>query len=273
MYKSIFLLLFFSLTSHADLSGGGLTDYYGNGVTSNLWPGTRNALDVETIVSGTVIDPRTRGWTLLNTTDSVNAVQSGIWTTGRTWVLSSATDSATVLQGTPATATNAWPVKITDGTNIATVKAASVSPLATDTAIVIGISPNGNQATAAIQNTQVTQLTAIFSNQTNGTQKVSTNITSTGTPTQTSVSCGTGSTNLLAAGAATLFVILRNPTTATQTIWVNVTGVAAVAAVPSMDLPPGGELDFTSSENSYLPTAQFNCISGGTASSLALIYK
>lgn len=98
MYKSIFLLLFFSLTSHADLSGGGLTDYYGNGVTSNFWPGTRNPLDVETVVGGTVIDPRTRGWTLLNTTDSVNAVQSGVWTMGRTWSLSSSADSIDSVQ-------------------------------------------------------------------------------------------------------------------------------------------------------------------------------
>lgn len=46
--------------------------------------------------SGTWTTGRT--WSLLNTTDSVNAVQSGTWTTGRTWTLSSGTDSVAATQ-------------------------------------------------------------------------------------------------------------------------------------------------------------------------------
>lgn len=564
-------------------------DYYGNGVTSNVFSGTRNALDVETIISGTVVDPRARIWTLLNSTDSVNAVQSGTWTvqqgsppwsvsqsgtwtTGRTWTLGSGTDSVTSFQGTspwvtnitqfggsnlstgtgasgagiprvtvsndsnllasqsgtwtvqqgaiPTTAANgwpvkptdgtntitvkaastaavatdtaqvvaispnntvgvtqstaaaasgAWPVKVTDGTNVAAVKAASTAPIATDPAQVVALSPNGAQATAALQTTGNTSLSAINTAQSSGAQKsqivdgsgnvigptmtfsgvnylpvsnpvdvassivnvttqdlasttavgfanqslisgtptagsaasfsvssiqtvmilvsgtwtgtlsmevsenggttweprsihvIGTNTFSSsitanvagsmnaagksnvrargitamtgtasvqmilsdnasnmyianalrlvdgsatpnvntlviktgsvsplftdtaavftqrpdnvGTPTQTSVSCASTSTTLLAANTATLFLSVRNPTTATQTIWINVVGSAAVAAAPSVDLPPGAEADYFAQGASFLPTAQINCISGGTASTVTLVYK
>lgn len=50
---------------------------------------------------------------------------------------------ATVTQGTANTLANAWPQKITDGTNgPVAVKGASVVPLATDPALVVSISPN-----------------------------------------------------------------------------------------------------------------------------------
>ena len=49
---------------------------------------------------------------------------------------------ATVTQGAAATAANAWPVKTTDGTNIAAVKAASSAAAATDPALVVALSPN-----------------------------------------------------------------------------------------------------------------------------------
>lgn len=48
-------------------------------------------------------------------------------------------------------ATNPIFSSITDGTNKAAVKAASTAPVATDPALVVGLSPNGNQATAANQ--------------------------------------------------------------------------------------------------------------------------
>lgn len=218
-----FLLLFPSV-SLGDLSSGGLMDYFGNGVTSNQFSGTRNSLDVETVISGTVVDPRARTWTLLNTTDSVNSVQSGTWT---------------VQQGaTPTTVGNAWPFKLTDGTNIAVIKAASTQAALTDAALVVTGRPDN-----------------------------------VGTPTQTSVSCASTSTTLLAASTATMFLSIRNPTTSTNTIWINVTGSAAVAAAPSIDLAPGSEADFFAEGASFLSTAQINCISGGTASSVAVMYK
>lgn len=94
-----------------------------------------------------------------------------------------------------------------------------------------------------------------------------------GTPNQTSVSCGTGSTTMLAANAATQFVSIRNPTTSTVTIWINVVGAAATVGVPSIDLAPGSEADYYSTGPSFLPTTQMNCISSGAASSVMVLYK
>lgn len=165
----------------------------------------------------------------------------------RTWTLGSSTDLVgsvqsgtwTVQQGaTPTTLANAWPVKPTDGTTSITVKAASVDPVLTDTAEVVTERPD--------------------------------NI---GTITQTSVSCGATSTTLLAAGTATMFLSIRNPTTSTNTVWIQFNGSAATAAVPSIDLAPGAEWDGFAFGTSFLPSSQFNCISGGTASSVALVYK
>lgn len=45
-------------------------------------------------------------------------------------------------QGAANTIANAWPQKITDGTNTAAVKAASTAAAATDPALVVGLSPN-----------------------------------------------------------------------------------------------------------------------------------
>lgn len=75
MRTVLLALLLLSSTAFADLSGGGLIDYYGNGVTSQLFGGTRNSLDVETVVSGTVVDPRARTWTLGSATDFTTVVQ------------------------------------------------------------------------------------------------------------------------------------------------------------------------------------------------------
>lgn len=57
--------------------------------------------------------------------------------------------------------------RVTDGTNTATVKAASTAPVTTDTALVVTVSPNGGQATA--------------SNQTSGSQKTQI-VNASGTP-------------------------------------------------------------------------------------------
>jgi hypothetical protein len=45
-------------------------------------------------------------------------------------------------QGAPNTTANSWPIKVTDGTNVATVKAASTAAAAGDTSIVVALSPN-----------------------------------------------------------------------------------------------------------------------------------
>lgn len=50
--------------------------------------------------------------------------------------------AATVGQGSPNTLANAWPVKVTDGTNAAAVKAASTAAAAADPSAVVALSPN-----------------------------------------------------------------------------------------------------------------------------------
>jgi hypothetical protein len=50
--------------------------------------------------------------------------------------------TVTANQGTANTAANAWPAKITDGTNVGAVKAASTAAVAADPALVVAISPN-----------------------------------------------------------------------------------------------------------------------------------
>lgn len=129
-------------------------------------------------------------------------------------------------------------VQSTDGTNSATVKAASTAAVAGDTGFVVSERPDN-----------------------------------VGAVTQTSVSCGTGSTTLLAAATATQFVDIRNPTTSTVTIWINVTNTAAVVGAPSLDIPPGGDAYFSAEGTSYLSSQQINCISSGAASSVTMVYK
>lgn len=173
--------------------------------------------------TGTVIDTRDRNWTLSSGTDSLSCVTTG--------------GTNTANQGTANTVANGWPVKITDGTNVETVKPASTSSVTTDTALVVTERPDN-----------------------------------VGTPTLTSVACGVTSTTLLAASTATQFLMIRNPTTALNTVWINVAGAAAVAAPPSIDLAPGSEADFFAEGAGFLPTAQINCIAG-VSNTVTVMYK
>ena len=83
-----------------------LDDGSGNLVTSQV-NGTQRALDVGINVSGVQIDPR-----------SIRALTSA--------------DVVTANQGSANTTANAWPMKVTDGTNSAAVKAASTAAAAAD---------------------------------------------------------------------------------------------------------------------------------------------
>ena len=70
-----------------------------------------------------------------------------------------ASDIVTAAQGTAAASSGAWPAKVTDGTNVAAVKAASTAAVAADPALVVAISPNNTPvlpsgaATSALQTT------------------------------------------------------------------------------------------------------------------------
>jgi hypothetical protein len=62
-------------------------------------------------------------------------------------------------QGTAAAVANAWPIKVTDATNTATVKAASTAALATDQALVVAVSPNNSvKVTNAVASSLLAQV-------------------------------------------------------------------------------------------------------------------
>ncbi len=89
-----------------------------------------------------------------------------------------------------------------------------------------------------------------------------------GTPTEATVSCGTGSTTFLAAAAASQFILIKVPASATVPVWFNFAGAAAVAAPPSVDLAAGASSSWTS----FVPTAQINCLAT-SATSVTVVYK
>lgn len=84
-YRIILAFLFCYLqifsANAAYAPGTNMYDGTGNALTSQV-NGSKRALDVGINVSGVQVDPRTRTWSLLNSTDSVNAVQSGTWNLG-----------------------------------------------------------------------------------------------------------------------------------------------------------------------------------------------
>lgn len=95
-----------------------LQDGSGNAITSQV-SGSQRPLDVGINVAGVQVDPRTRSWNL-----------------------SAGTDSNTATQGPAAITSGAWPIKLTDGTNVTAVKAASTAAIASDPSSVVALSPN-----------------------------------------------------------------------------------------------------------------------------------
>lgn len=93
-----------------------MDDGTGNPITSQS-NGAQRALDVGIDVAGVQVDPR-----------AIRAL--------------TAADIVTANQGTANTSANAWPVKITDGTNVAGVAPASTAATTTQPAEVVALSPN-----------------------------------------------------------------------------------------------------------------------------------
>jgi hypothetical protein len=91
-----------------------------------------------------------------------------------------------------------------------------------------------------------------------------------GTPNEAAVSCGNTTTTLLAAGAATSFILIQNagPTTA----FVNVAGAAATATAASLSLTSGQSLTW-SAASGYLPTSLISCIVASGSQSLTVVSK
>lgn len=94
---------------------------------------------------------------------------------------------------------------------------------------------------------------------------------STGTPNQTSVSCGTSSTTLLTSSAATSFISVQLPA-ASGPVWFNWAGGAATTAAPSQYVPAGGQ-QVWSTAGGFLPTSAATCIASGSAITVTLLYK
>lgn len=92
-----------------------------------------------------------------------------------------------------------------------------------------------------------------------------------GTPVQTSASCGIISTAALSASLVTTFVMVQNPSSSTASVWFDFSGNAAIAAPPSIEVKPGGSIDW-SPVNGFVPTSAINCITTITAS-VAIAYK
>jgi len=135
--QSLLVNLKTALPTGANVIGG--VTQSGGPWTSNITQFGGSAVVTGTGVSGVGI-PRVT----VASDSNILATQSGTWT---------------IQQGaTPAAVANAWPIKNTDGTNVAAVKAASTAAVASDPALVVAISPNNpitltgsvNQGTPAI---------------------------------------------------------------------------------------------------------------------------
>lgn len=89
----------------------------------------------------------TTAWLVTGTGGTFPATQSGAWNiTNITGTVSLPTGASTSANQTTL---GSQTTKINDGTNTAAVKAASTAPLATDPALVVTLSPNGNTVVSA----------------------------------------------------------------------------------------------------------------------------
>ena len=150
-----------------------LTDGTGNAVTSQV-NGSARALDVGINVSGVQIDPR-----------SIRAL--------------TASDIVTSAQGAPNTIANAWPVKLTDGTNTASFTAAGESKVSVTQPLPTGANTIGT-VNAKLQDGAGT---AVTSTTINAKQRLDVNAATDGTsgtasPFATTMVGGTDGTNLRA---------------------------------------------------------------------------
>jgi hypothetical protein len=145
---------------NAYITGGTVTSIT-NSVKVNLYDSSGTSLSS---TAGALNSYITGG----NLTSITNSVKVNLYdgggnslssTSGALNVALSGSSTVTANQGTAAITANAWPYKITDGTNTAAVKAASTAAIATDPALVVAISPNNSlsvlQATASNLNAQV----------------------------------------------------------------------------------------------------------------------
>lgn len=87
-----------------------------------------------------------------------------------------------------------------------------------------------------------------------------------GTPTETTVTCGTSSGLFLASSTATTFILIQSP----ADVWFDFSGNTAVLLGPSVKVPAGGS--FLWGPTTFLPTAQINC-KASVSTVVTLVYK
>lgn len=138
----------FSQDGSADINVGNITG------TVSLPAGAATSANQATEITALSSIESTSNSTAVNTNSIMSNQTNG---TQRTLI----TDLVGNLQPAGSSPSLTIFVKPNDGTNSITVKAASTAPAATDTAQVVALSPNGNQATAALQTTGNTSLASI----------------------------------------------------------------------------------------------------------------
>jgi hypothetical protein len=141
-------------------------------------------------------------------------------------VITEASGALTKVEGvdgaTIATATNPFPIEITDGTNgIAAVKAASTAPVAVDKAVVVAISPNGQlSAGQALMAASVPTVPASDYYPTAATYK--------------NIAAGQATTVVKASAGVLYSITFNGPATATNTttVYDNASTSGTVIAIP-----------------------------------------
>ena len=119
---------------------------------------------------------------------------------------------------------------ITDGTHgPAAVKAASTAAVATDPALVVAISPNNSLAVA---------------------------ISGTLTDRSGTVTTGGTSQQIAAANSSRKFLLIENPSNATEVLYVNFTTAASTTAKNSIELNAGGSIQLNA--GTYITTEAVN---------------
>jgi hypothetical protein len=157
--------------------------------------------------------------------------------------------SSTVTQGPPGTAANAWFTKLTDGTNVSSVKAASTSPVAADPAQVVALSPNtpgtafgaaptttvlgsGGSSMLGYLGTITQQMSSSMDSNNNAKVVSATNVT----PINCSVSATTTAANAPGLGTANIHGFTVTNLNTTNNVGINLFGAAVIGTAPTITL-------------------------------------
>lgn len=178
------------------------------------------------------------------------------------WTVSWTGQAVTANQGTAAAASGAWPVVVAiGGAANSFTNPLYVAPASGTVTSVLGTGVAGTPATGVVSVQGISGGTAL-------TTSLSGN---SGTPTQTNVTVGTGSTTVLAASTAANFIKFCVASSAANGVWVRWDGGTATAAAPSEYMPPG-QCDTWVKSTGFLPSSQINAI-GSASVATTLIYN